>query len=493
MASFQPVTNDETKQKVSYVSENLSQHSNNLVTAQCAKDEGIFVPSQETLDKGTCILSCPAARIALEPLYRTTHCGFCARKCQPTALLQVCEKCQLVGWCPSCSGDPRHANECSALKGLFRKFGLWIDSSHLLAVRLFFAQQEDWWKLFECLYELPVLSEGEGAISAVVDSMVVVPQGGVAPSSNSPELYQQVLARVLGCSHAITDLSLPLGNQSLGRTIFLHHSFYNHSCTPNAFLSCSLLSNAASNADTQSVVTARVHLLETVKKGDAITISYIPLSGLSVQERQGRLRGSYGFDCKCPACCCGRTPTILQLPPTADVDSIREIQYSCNERLLAQQQQQQETQDEDELESILSLVHMTQRGIHNQGLPNFHEVGIEAHRLLAMTYSLLGNRTAESKKHHELFFAESTKIGGLFDPVALATQRLEYSRVLLDDDEKQRGAEEKERAIQLLQVALGKHHPWVQSIMKEDEHSNSSSSSKPTAKRQKISEETTSS
>lgn len=133
------------------------------------------------------------------------------------------------------------------------------------------------------------------------------------------------------------------------------------------------------------------------------------MSGLSIQERRQRLLEGYGFECQCRTCAITTTTTptitaaandddvndddliILNLSNEMDVESIRQIQYSCNHELmlLLQQQQQQQEESSDVLvpQQQISLVQMIQRGTRNQNNPVSHEVSIEAERLLAMAYT----------------------------------------------------------------------------------------------------------
>jgi hypothetical protein len=361
-----------------------------------------------------------------------------------------------------------------------------IDSTHLLTVRLLCQRNTSRldWELGICLYAMPTMSIDAATIMMICAHLQVPPLN----SWLGNDIYQAALARVIGCSHAITDVSLQLGTQSIGRGLFLQHSFYNHSCTPNAFLSCQLMTSSVGRSGCG--VKARLHLLSNVKKGDAITISYIPTSGLAYQERQQRLQDGYGFHCKCNAC----TKELIKLPPGVDVDSIREIQFSCNERLLLQEEAGSATIDESETDHVISLVQMTKRGIYNQQVPANHEVSIEADRLLAMAYSalLLQNKHSEETRKnatlcHDHFFQEAISVGGLFDPVVIATERLKYSK-LLEGDSKQQATLQRETAMNLLRTSLGDDHPWVRHLTEEQAVQEVSTTLPRIAKRQKTQE-----
>jgi len=164
---------------------------------------------------------------------------------------------------------------------------------------------------------------------------------------------------------------------------------------------------------------------------------------------------------------------------TSQIDSIREIQFGLNDRLLdlsarlrklnchtevtnrhertracnypfnENESEGEMIALEGELMSILGTIDMTQRGIQNQILPECHEVSIESDRLAAKAWDLWLALTAATastsriptsavadtkrkqnsilagKKHRE-FFRKTAKIRELFDPVALGTQCLAY-------------------------------------------------------------------
>jgi hypothetical protein len=467
--------NTATENKAGYVAKIMS--ADGLVTASTSAKGGIFVTATKDLHKGTKVMECSAASLALDPAYRRTHCGFCTRK-HPN--LQVCKECQVIGCCPNCSllDDGRqHKNECAALQALGTLFPNSeeascdpnIDSSHLLTVRLLCRRADLDWELSKCLYAAPLPDSIDADVVAICNQLQVP-----ALSWVGNDIYKQALARVIGCSHAITDVSLSLGSQSLGRGLFPEHSFYNHSCAPNAFLSCFLMTNGDDDSEDEKKhgndVVARLHLLSDVKAGDEISISYIPTSGLSNQERQQRLQQGYDFACGCEAC----SSQKIVLPPDADVESIREIQFSCDERLL--KQAEDSIKDLDEIEHIISLVEMTKRGIRNQEIPHSHEVSIETDRLLAMAYSLSGKKK-EANKCHESFFSEAAKLEHLFDPVAMATERIKCANVLEGDV----GNGQLQEAIAGLEISLGEDHPWVRDLSRKEQ----AASLQPASKKRK--------
>lgn len=479
--------NHEVNSRLGYVNEVLSKQSDGDIHCLESEDEGLHVVATENIgvlpSKPTKILTCTAAAIALDTPFRQTHCSFCA--CTGTTLYAL-EGCQMVAACTSCG--PRlmmegyhRSQEFTVLKKMETTFGPSIDAIFVLTARLLCCQNKDWWKLFCCLHEHESAAEQMQQNIDLICSHLPEP-------ANDAILFRETLGRVLGCSHNITDFSRPLGNQSLGRAIFMEHSFYNHSCTPNAYLSCHVRSGVESKiagAEGITPLTAEVHLLNAVKNGEDITISYIPMSGLSNQERKKALQEGYGFDCKCSACTASEP--AISLSETMDVQSVREIQFSCNERLLTEskagskplveERPIQASEGEasksheyiDEVEQVISLVQMTQRGIRNQGIPETHEVSIESHRLLALAYTLVED-WPRAKDHHEIFVELARKISCLFDPVAFGIQMLEYATVLKRIGPMEIGlsSEKRQEGITLLQRALGNSNPWVSSLLSEE-------------------------
>jgi hypothetical protein len=367
-------------------------------------------------------------------------------------MIAVCSSCQ-----SNLSSD-QHIKECAVLKQLRLTVGNNVDSVHFLAVRLLCAHDMttvESFNLWECLYE----SDGQQIDS---NSIALICNHLPAPA-NDAQQYKKCLARVIGCSHNIADVSLPLGKQSLGRAMFLEHSFYNHSCKPNTFLSSFFCSQDNMDIDKRNTVKissiptplkANLHLLRQVKQGEPITISYISMSGLSLQERQHRLKEGYGFYCNCCMYISDDDDDLQpKIPLNMDVESIREIQFSCNDQFM-------HAKENDEIEHIISLARMTQRGIENQKIPQTHEGSIESDRLLAMTYTSL-EQWNNAKEHHERFLCKVNTISDLFDPVAMATQYLEYSQVLNKTSERDNAKQIWTKAIDLLETSLGKDHPWV--------------------------------
>eukprot|EP00980_Cylindrotheca_fusiformis_P018240 scaffold5926_cov102-Cylindrotheca_fusiformis.AAC.3 len=217
------------------------------------------------------------------------------------------------------------------------------------------------------------------------------------------------------------------------------------------------------------------------------------MAGWSTQERRHKLQESYGFDCQCSACTTigdGADHSEPLSTVMESLQSIREVQYSCNEQLLAAEHQEQ---DPDQMEHIISLIQMTQRGIRNNSISDSHEVSIECERLLAMAYTRLG-QWDEAEKHHELFFNKVKPIVNLFDPVALATQYLEYYKVLLrllvqKKKDPVKATSIRNTFVSLLQTALGKDHPWLRQLLESKDDDNGEQlllSSGPVLKKQRM-------
>eukprot|EP00531_Pseudo-nitzschia_arenysensis_P014349 CAMPEP_0116131964 /NCGR_PEP_ID=MMETSP0329-20121206/9294_1 /TAXON_ID=697910 /ORGANISM="Pseudo-nitzschia arenysensis, Strain B593" /LENGTH=665 /DNA_ID=CAMNT_0003626445 /DNA_START=172 /DNA_END=2169 /DNA_ORIENTATION=- len=507
-------------------------------TEKSSSEAGVFVVADQELQEGTMVLSCESEGFVLEtPELRRNYCSYCGCKKNEKAPLMFCLNCldsdgnPMIGYCSGCThAHKRHhidnPVECRVIQCLRATITnnensngeedeetaitnqvlgeIFASSVAILAIKLLARQthiqrsehETSWWEKIKLLYENPLPAQGPysaiamllgAALDAAVDTNTM----------NSCEQSHEILARstlgrILGCSHAIVDPSLPLGKQTLGRAIYAGHSFYNHSCSPNAYLSTNLPSASkpsSNNGDGVSVspqrLTARVHLLRPVSKGEEITVSYLPLSGLSRQERKETLETSYGFSCNCSVCSDNNHPLVL--PPNTDVagiDSIRQIQFGLNDKLtdlsakmikdfrysIIRREHERirnrsfrnrnESKDEEEenenkpnsafvleLDRILRTIEMTQKGISNQNLPECHEVSIESERLSAAACDLwlkvMGESLCVSSESafdaHFEFWRKTDQIQGLFDPVALGTQCLASSlSCILRSHEKQK-------------------------------------------------------
>ena len=356
--------------------------------------QGSYVVANRTLQPQEVLLSCPSASIAMDPMYRSSHCGFCARPLQNQhERTSPCQTCHLVTICQSChehgatEWHSQNGGECSLLlacvesfRHVFAEFeGLTlveaaqnVESIYILTMRLLNRRHQQYqqkpqitcplpdidWELFDSLYTSPLPSSA-GA-SAVVTAMATllkvmnlklqdaqqiasvtnnkdeqaVPRVPVPQPPLDPAECISIWNKCRGCCHAITDMSRPLGAQNLGMALFIPQSFYNHSCAPNAFLSCLLAgqeteralnsTSASTEASTTSESNALSHTDSTTKnhdhfkcsvisqvvlcsdtalaKGSPVTLSYIPLSGLCRQERKVRLQDTYHFECGCQIC-----------------------------------------------------------------------------------------------------------------------------------------------------------------------------------------------
>jgi hypothetical protein len=382
---------------------------------------------------GECILKDSALAIAFDVPFRCTHCAFCAM----TSTTISCPSCGVISSCDSCR-DKHTVTECQ----LMQAFDSNVDTSVLLMLRILLQRygdgdpREQDWKLFDELYASPVDLPD---IVLEVITFLASTFPWVSTTKAQP-IYQ----RIQGCAHAITDMSRPLGVQTLGRAIYCGQSFYNHACVPNAYLSC------------RGGVEARVYAVRPIEKGEVVTLSYIPMSGMDRSERRQLLSSSYHFTCQCDACLNHDDwEILLKVPPGSDLASLREIQYGCNATIL------QQDCDDDDLNHAMSMIKMTQRGIANQGIPASHEVSIEAHRLLAEICMLL-DKNDEAVVHHKAFLLATTKIADLFDPVANGTQLLEMAETMQNEIEANTCFE---GALALLQRTLGRDHPWLATVM----------------------------
>ena len=544
---------------------------NVCLSATPTDSSGICVIADKDLSEGSMVLSCKAEAFVLEsPEYRRNHCCYCSRKKHESSPLMFCLHCldndgnPMIGYCSDCVHEHKKEHidnpiECGVLQCLRNTLvesggsssdeeedaqtkltnqcvnEIFRSSVSLLTIKLISRQLDSYERAlpdtdntasdndkklsnmdkFRLLYQhkYPV----EGAYSVIEHLLAEALDAVVDKTSikghDPKELTRSTLGRVLGCSHAIVDPSLPLGKQTLGRAVYAGHSFYNHSCTPNAYLSSILPSPSSRLSATHSLfssinnhdvcapqeLTARIHLLRPVDKGEEITLSYIPLSGLSRQERQANLKQSYGFSCACSACSDPHHPLVL--PPNtvmADIDLIRQIQFGLNDKLLdlaekwlkdlrysiirrehericRKNSHRRSSDNADsnnnsgnnnssnnklirqdpaivlELDRIMRRIEMTQKGIANQNLPESHEVSIESDRLGAAACDLWLKSMGESMcvsiesafESHFEFYRKTEQIQGLFDPVAIGTQCLAASvSCILRAKEKQKKKDE---------------------------------------------------
>ena len=517
--------------RVDYVAKRLEERSSassrsGITAALDDKSVGIVTKAATKLRRGDCVLECCAAGIAIDSPFRASRCGYCAQPCQDCTL---CSECGIVGVCDRCKSfgaDKWHSSsgECRALRALVRAFstvfGLIdedstatttscasvdvadlakeIDSSYIITVRLL---QRRWfdgekssdeskgdssifpsidWKLFDSLHKTKVTSEQyDLAITAICEKMNV---NLLLPSKNTDgdntsnqsngfvitkDAFDDVLERVVGCGHAIVDLTLGLGSQAIGRAIFVEHSFYNHSCSPNAFISCQIGSTDATSLVVDSfkscALVASVHCLGDIERGDDVCLSYIPTSGLGRKERQQQLQDGYHFQCHCRACrldegdeTAKKWDRCLAVPEGSDLESLREVQYGVNQTFV-------ESSDRDEIERSIGLVRMVANGIKNQGIASSHECAMEIHRLLAVGYAAL-DKVDDAIREHRAFFSSVQKIADLFDPIALATQHIEYALVLHKNGDAEGERGELIAAKLLATTALGQDHPYALAI-----------------------------
>jgi hypothetical protein len=284
--------------------------------------------------------------------------------------------------------------------------------------------------------------------------------------------FDSIMGKVIGCGHAVTDVSASLGCQCLGRALFLEHSFYNHACCPNAYFSCHF--DDLDDSSCCCALTARIHCIHDVCKGESVTISYIPTSGLDRTERRKRLKDSYNFECMCDVCVGKWTwakeiEDRVTLPAGHEVDIIRNMQYECNQQLLTLMKECKcsgERLNEMQLcdlQSCLSTIQMNKRGVCNQNIPGSHEVSIESHRLHAAALLLSGD-VDSALKEHEAFHEAVQKILRIFDPVAFATSLNEYAAALDRVGKCSRRDEIVLLALENLSCALGDDHIFTSTM-----------------------------
>ena len=268
-------------------------------------------------------------------------------------------------------------------------------------------------------------------------------------------------------------MNLSIGCQSIGRTLFFEHSFYNHSCAPNSFLSCNLHSQDRESArDHVCAVEARLHCIKEIAKNDNVYISYIPTSGLDKAERKSKLQQNYGFTCMCEACELKTRQmkdieALVRVPIEADINTVREMQFQIHQNILELKPNSRESSNfesfqDDEVNSCLMMIAMNKRDIANQDIPQCHEVSMENKRLYASVLSLIGENE-KAIEEYVAFLESVEKVNDILDPVAVATTRVEYAHTLkkLGDP---KGNDEYKSVYNELVVAIGKDHSFTKRI-----------------------------
>jgi hypothetical protein len=344
------------------------------------------------------------------------------------------------------------------------------------------------WMLLKCIYtSTPKLKPEENPFSELEEKVKTAFQeltGGQECEWLIQSEWDDIFGRILGCAHAITDItSLPLGEQCLGRALFLKQSFYNHACAPNAYLSMQ---------PGGATVMAQVRMLRPLQPKEAVTISYIPTSGMDKQERKAKLSTGYHFTCACETCAGDKYEDLVKVPEGADVNALREVQFTCNETLVRLEQPADATTttttstttEKEELENCIATLEMSQKGIGNQNIPGSHEIVIESHRLLAKAYSLQG-KSAEAIQEHHAFFQAVEPIDPIFDPVTKATQRLALAKDYKTLEKQDDYQAQLKLALEGATVALGAEHAFVKGIAEELDTDEA-----PPSKEQKVEENT---
>ena len=205
---------------------------------------------------GTLLCSSQSLAIALEPHRRSTRCGFCTAALA-TKQEGCCKACGLIAICASCRSAGAvqlHEVECAKLAELSGGNPDELSSLVLLCARIVLRGSRavaDTKSL--CTNELAM-----GATEAGRESLVQLRAAGhglsgmLAPAPPTPRAPLQAVAAaaaaaaaagaveasaaprvLLVCcanSHNLTDLTLPLGEQSMGVGLFPRLSLFNHAC-----------------------------------------------------------------------------------------------------------------------------------------------------------------------------------------------------------------------------------------------------------------------
>jgi hypothetical protein len=465
--------------RMSYAQNKFTSAPVSIVQPGKPGEDNLELESSKALAAGQLVLECSSASIAFDAPHRKTHCGYCARRAANTDPCQcgmaICSDCA-----KTCLDYHSSSGECDMMRTLQKVdpdlsalllltmrlvWRMWFEKKNPKAMRESPVPIMDW-MLLKCIYtSTPKLKPEDNPFSELEEKVKTTFQeltGGTECEWLIQTEWNDIFGRILGCAHAITDItSLPLGEQYLGRALFLKHSFYNHSCAPNAFLSME---------PGDATVMAQVRMLRPLQPKEAVTISYIPTSGMDKQERQATLSSGYHFTCSCETCAGDTYEDLVKVPEGADVNALREVQFTCNETLVRLEQASDATTtttpEKDLLENCIATLEMSKKGIGNQNIPGSHESVIESHRLLAKAYSLQG-KSAEAIQEHQAFFQCVEPIDPIFDPIAKATQRLAMAKDYKTLEKHYDYQAQLKLALEGATVALGAEHTFVKRITEE--------------------------
>ena len=200
---------------------------------------------------GTLLCSSESLAIALEPHRRSTRCGFC------TAALAAkhegcCEACGLIAICAACQSAgavQAHATECAKLAELSGGRPAELSSLVLLCARIVLrgpCAVEETAPLCtneaamletdagrESLVQLRAAGDGLSSVLAPAPAAGATAAAEAVAASEGAAAASAAARVLLVCcanSHSLTDLTLPLGEQSMGVGLFPRLSLFNHTC-----------------------------------------------------------------------------------------------------------------------------------------------------------------------------------------------------------------------------------------------------------------------
>ena len=200
----------------------------------CDEASGRSCTAARTCEPGTLLCQDVAFAIALEPEHRGKRCGFCTAALDPSTC-SACKACGLITVCLSCESVGARAwhsdEECEELRRLADGDADSVGSLVLLATRVILRRRaeasDERHAARRAVLDSLCTSQGMEELQAAGHGIAEI-CGGITAALDSPLHPARVLGACCVNTHALTDLTLPLGEQTLGLGLFLALSLFNH-------------------------------------------------------------------------------------------------------------------------------------------------------------------------------------------------------------------------------------------------------------------------